>query len=559
MKTYSSKIVVIIIWLIAFSSCEEDFLNEKPPHIITAELLYSTLDGFEAGLNGLYSAVRDEKGGAPYGNSVGSKASYFLCGTDLFTANSLDNNKGMSTLTSNWGGTNNPSYFIHEEMFLWLYKIVNASNTIINRAELEGVDWAGMGKSAIDNKNRVVAEARAIRAWAYRHLSYLYGDVPLSIQESAGSTVKTDWERAPIDDVRKLIISDLLYAEKYITVEPSLPGRITKGAVQTYLAEMYLTINKPDSTIYWTNQTINNPAYKLVTQRYGVKSNKAGVPYMDMFYDGNANREEGNTEALWTFNFEYNTIGGGQALLRRVFMSRYNSINVKGVVPFQLTVERGGRPQSWVSLTKFALDLYEPQDARFSDYAIKKYMILNTAQENAPQAADKLPSGYQYGDTIHFNWSQPISFSKFNVFNWPWTRKIEGTDPNDPTASFQSNDQLYLRLAETYLLKAEAQFKKGEMNAAAETINIIRRRSNASEITGNDVDLDFILDERGRELLFEEHRRHTLVRTGKWLERVQAYDLHGGQKAIQRDALYPIPTVVIDANLSSAMPQNPGY
>src|SRR5690606_18884342 len=127
------------------------------------------------------------------------------------------------------------------------------------------------------------------------------------------------------------------------------------------------------------------------------------------------------------------------------------------------------------------------------------------------------------------------------------------------TASFQSNDQLYLRLAETYLLKAEAQFKKGEMNAAAETINIIRRRSNASEITGNDVDLDFILDERGRELLFEEHRRHTLVRTGKWLERVQAYDLHGGQKAIQRDALYPIPTVVIDANLSSAMPQNPGY
>jgi starch-binding outer membrane protein, SusD/RagB family len=555
MKKISYILTVLFIFTALFG-CDKTMLDEKPPHIITTELLYTDLEGFETGLNGLYSKVRDEKGGA--WGTVFAMVSMFIGGTDLFSANTSDNNR-TSDLMRTWGTLNNPNHQNIRETFLWLYQVVNAANTLINRAENDNVNWIGRGKSPAENKNRVIAEARAIRAWAYRHLSYLFGDVPLSLQESAGSTIRTDWERTPILEVRKQIVRDLLFAENHIATEASLPGRITKGAVQTYLAEMYLTLDNPDSTLYWANQAINNPAYKLVTERYGVRQNQPGVPFMDMFYDGNANREERNTEALWTFNYAYNTIGGGLALLRRVFMSRYNSIRVGGIVPFQLTVERGGRPQSWFGVTKFALDLYEPQDDRFSDHAIAKYMVFRSAQENAPYPADRLPAGYNYGDTIHFNWSQPITLTRNNVFDWPWTRKIEGTDPNDPTANFQSNDQVYLRLAETYLLKAEAQLLLGSPGDAAETINIIRRRSNAGEVSASDIDIDFILDERGRELLFEEHRRHTLVRTGKWLERVQAHNYNGGQNATARDALFPIPQIIIDANLTRAMPQNQGY
>src|SRR5690606_38548577 len=104
----------------------------------------------------------------------------------------------------------------------------------------------------------------------------------------------------------------------------------------------------------------------------------------------------------------------------------------------------------------------------------------------------------------------------WNVLNWPWPRKVEGADPLDPVSSYQGNDIPYLRLAETYLLKAEAEYLLGDTEAAAEALNTIRRRSNASEITPADVDLDFILDERTRELVAEEHRRWTLLRTGKW-------------------------------------------
>ncbi|MCK4923303.1 MAG: RagB/SusD family nutrient uptake outer membrane protein, partial [Bacteroidales bacterium] len=91
------------------------------------------------------------------------------------------------------------------------------------------------------------------------------------------------------------------------------------------------------------------------------------------------------------------------------------------------------------------------------------------------------------------------------------------------------------------------------------TINIIRERSNAIPITGADVTLDYILDERSRELIVEEERRYTLLRTGKWLERTAKYNHYGGELIAPRDTLFPIPQTVIDANLTKYMPNNPGW
>src|SRR5690606_8004649 len=113
----------------------------------------------------------------------------------------------------------------YDDVFGWLYGIVSAANAIVIHAE-EGadIDWTGGNATPEENKNRVIGEAKAIRAWAYRHLSYSWGDVPLNLQEALGSTIRTDWQRAPVAEVRKQIISDLLAAEPYIPVEASLPG-----------------------------------------------------------------------------------------------------------------------------------------------------------------------------------------------------------------------------------------------------------------------------------------------------------------------------------------------
>ena len=126
-------------------------------------------------------------------------------------------------------------------------------------------------------------------------------------------------------------------------------------------------------------------------------------------------------------------------------------------------------------------------------------------------------------------------------------------------ADFAWTDQIYIRLADTYLLKAEAQMKLGQTDAAAATINVIRARSHATPITGAQVNIDFILDERSRELFVEEERRMTLLRTHKWFERTQLYNKFGGERITLRDTIFPIPQDVIDANLTKLFPQNAGY
>lgn len=553
------KILIIIPITIG---CSNDILDEKPPHLITSETLYVNLTGFDAGLNGLYSLVRMEREG---GN--GCRMEIFMNGTDNLTPNSDSKDIGnWGEIPRFWGARLNAEDVAVRNHFRWLYSVVNAANTIISRAENLEVDWAGDGNSPEANKNRVLAEARAIRAWAYRHLSGSWGDVPLSLEESKGSTIRTDWVRTPVAEVRKQIVSDLLFAEKHIPVERSYRGRLTKGAVQHYLAEMYLYFNKPDSTLYWTNQVVNNPAYRLITERYGVRKNQAGVPVHDMWYEGNENRDQGNTEALWVFQFAIQTIGGGSSSggWRRIHLSRYADIVVDGVKPLRNTYERGGRGGTRMSLTNWAISIYEDQDHRASPYAMRKYFILNDATANAPYPADRLPKGYNYGDTIWCDWG-PVGVNELSSTNRintrrPYMRKAEGCDPNNPDLDGgQYNDQPYLRLAETYLLKAEAELLLNKKQEAANTLNIIRKRSNASEITADQVSIDFILDERSRELVAEEHRRYTLIRTGKLIERARKYNFNGGQFITERDVLYPIPQEVIDANLTLEMPQNPGF
>lgn len=555
-KSIKIKICYIAI-TIAMYGCSDSWLKETPPHLITGETLYTNLEGFEAGLNGLYARVREEKTGSSGENFL--RAAVMMEGTDNVVPH---HRHGFGQVAEDWVNMNSSTSGQYLSQWNWLYSIVNAANTIISHAESNNnINWSGNSSTKEENKNRVIAEAKAIRAWAYRHISFLWGDVPLTLEESKGSNIKTDWVRTPVADVREQIKRDWLFAVEYVGLEPSRQGRITKGAIMHYLSELYLVLNKPDSALYWADKCIHTTNYKLITERYGVKKNSPGVVFMDMFCEGNINREEGNTEALWVFQYEYNVIGGDYNIMRRWISStwQHTSLVVGGIRPLQYTLDRGGRGLGRIAMNKFAIDLYEPNDDRGSDYAIRKYYVLQDATQNAPSPADILPRGWKYGDKIQLKWDQDITSTANRKLDWPYTRKWDSaikTDVQDPRSY---NDIAYIRLAETYLLKAEAQMLLNDKAGAAETINTIRRRAHARDISASDVDIDFILDERSRELVTEEHRRYTLLRTGKWLERVKKYNKNGGQFATERELLFPIPQEIIDANLTLKMEQNPLY
>ena len=545
------KLIASISMVIILLGCDlAQTLNENPPHIITSDKLYTDYTGFQTGINGVYAAIRYEVENTSMPKQV------FVNGNDNMSPNYVN---GFGNLASKWGDLNNAASSDFNRVFNWLYGIINATNTIIDRAEGDNIDWKGGDGSETENKNFVLAEAKAMRAWAYRHLTYLWGDVPLSLAESAGKTIKTDWERTPKNEVRTQILEDFLYAEQYIPVEP-IPGRMSKGAVQTFLAEMYLVVNDPEKALQWADKVLNTPEYQLVTERFGVNKDKPGVPFMDMFYEGNKNREEGNTEALWVWQFGYQAIGGGtNPRTRAMHLQRYMDIKIGGLQPLQITFERGGRGKAYTAPTKYFMESYESQDDRFSNYAVRKFFILKNGEQNAPNPSDKLPEGYAFGDTIKLNWNKPLTAANWEVNDWPYSRKFEGSIPDNVASDYNYDDYIALRLADTYLLKAEAQFKLGNLSGAAETINIIRRRSNASDVSASDINIAFILDERSRELFNEEYRRYTLLRTGKWYERTKAYNTFGGEKVSERDTLFPLPQAVIDANLTSPMPQNPGF
>jgi hypothetical protein len=552
MKNSVQLFLITLLFSLVSAGCKDSFLEEQPVNIIAPENLYVNKSGFEAGLYGLYNLVRRERGGIDGGPTTNTTNDMYITpafiGVDnaysLFPAGGQQPERVFNT----FGVTLNASVPYISNVWQWLYQTINAANTIIDRAENPSIKWTET------EKKQIVGEAKLVRAWAYRHLTFMFGDVPLNLTESTGNSIKTDWERTPVTAVRKAMEEDLLYAEANIAETPPNAARFPRAVATHYLAELYLTIGDNTKAKLKAQTLVNNPLYKLVTARYGVNKSLPGTPFTDMFIDGNSNRSEGNTEALFVLQNEYLSAGGENCIMRRWWVNRYERITVSGKTPVTFSVENGGRGIGRFGVTKYALSLYGATDDRGSDFAWRFSWTMNNAAS--------LPTGAKVGDVFKLNISgnEPVT-NAGTAQAWPNTRKWDWAPsiPSDLQQSSNFNDIIYLRLAETYLLLAEAQFKLGELADAATTINALRNRAKATPITASQVTLDFILDERSRELITEEHRRYTLTRTKTWFDRTKKFNINAGAVIALRDTILPIPQTVIDANLTKAMPQNPGY
>lgn len=553
------KLSLSTILVLSGLQCHKGFLDEEPKAIIAPDNLYVNKAGFDAGLYGLYNRVRSERKGIN-GASNDLTSTAAVIGVD--NAYSLYPAGGAAeSVFNDFGVRMNPTAGYIRNLWEYLYQTINAANTIVDRAENPDVEWTE------DEKNQVVAEARLIRAWAYRHLTYLWGNVPLNLHESDGNSIRTDWDRTPVAEVRAAMEQDWLFAEAHLPDVPVMDGRASKAVAQHYLAELYLTIGNNEKAREKAQAVVSNTNYNLMTARYGVNANQPGTAFTDMFLDKNSNRSEGNREVLWTFQNEYLTVGGDVNIMRRWWVNRYNTIKVNNKTPITFSVENGGRGIGRFAATKYAFSVYGPNDDRGSYHAWRYFYIMNYPSSlpsgSQPNATCASPgwTGSRIGDTVKLsiNCNEPNP-SATTAQNWPSTRKWDwAPPPPDVENSSNYNDQVYLRLAETYLLLAEAQFKLGDAPGAAITINAIRNRAHATPITAGDVTMEFILDERSRELFSEEHRRYTLLRTGTWFDRTKQYNRFTGAKIALRDTLLPIPQSVIDANLTKPMEQNPGY
>lgn len=282
--------------------------------------------------------------------------------------------------------------------------------------------------------------------------------------------------------------------------------------------------------------------FHLMTSRFGAEKDKAGDPFSDMFKEYNQNRTSGNMESIWVMQLEYNTTGGGGAnedWTKRAWVPKY--YNEDG---FVLADSLGGRGLAQIVPFKWWIDsndFFASSDIRNSEYNIKRNWYYNDT------SSDK------YGKKAEIT---EETWTKFTIY--PAVTKFFYGKAEDLSYGGNNKDRMKFRLAETYLLLAEARLMQNNAQGAADAINVIRKRANAPEITAKDATIDFLLDERIRELVGEELRRFTLVRTGKLVERVKKYNPHSNTMD-EHHTLWPIPQTIIDSNTGAEFPQNPGY
>lgn len=517
-----------------------DFLNEEMKSTLGPDNTYTSSYGFELAATGLYGWARSEFntwGEATTSQGQACPYEMFQIATDIVhQGQQMDGSlKPFEQLSYT------PSTTFVVSYWNWGYGLIASANELLKYADIN-TNWDNASDKALYQ-----ATARFFRAYAYRYLVYLYGDVPYV--ETIETNYRTDFTRTPKKEVLDKMIKDLQFAEENLPEDPNTveTGKLTSWAAKHLLSEVYLMAEQYELARDKAEEVIESPYFHLMQQneRFGAEKDKPGDVFHDMFIENNQNRTSGNMESIWVMQYEYQTDGGGGAYddwTRRAWNPRYWD-KLEG---FVLADSLGGRglaqivPLTW--WIEDQTDFYDANDIRNSEYNIKRHWYYND-----PAFPDKLGKEAPITqDTREKNQIYPVI-----------TKFFYGKADN-LTYEGNNKDRIKFRLAETYLLKAEACIQLGDYEGAKNAINAVRKRAGANEITASQATMDFLLDERIRELVGEELRRFTLARTGKWLERVKKYNSYSAHMD-EHNLLLPIPQYIIDLNTEVEFPQNPGY
>ncbi|RWU04319.1 RagB/SusD family nutrient uptake outer membrane protein [Pedobacter chitinilyticus] len=547
MKNFIKTSLALII-LISLGGCKK-FLEEDLKTELAPSNTYTSTYGFEVGSAGLYSLTRSEyntfgEGGAFIHNAATPYES-LQAATDIADVINSD-----GSLTAHATLTITPTERFALSYWNWAYSLISSANLMLVYSE-KNTNW-----DSPTDKLRFQAEARFFRAYAYRTLTYLYGDVPYV--ETILYDFKLNFTRTPKAEVIAHMVDDLKFAVANLPTNPDVTdfkeGKLTKWAASHLLSEIYLLQGDYPAAEQAALAVINSGYYNLMKTRFGVAKDKAGDVFSDMFLENNQNRKSGNRESIWVLQFQFNTIGGGtnsDDWTRRAWIPNYSSIS-----GFVLADTLGGRgiaqlvPMKWwvgtnrTNATGNVAGIFSATDMRNSNYNIKRDWYYNNS-------ADAALFGKKANITEQTWFTTKTLFPAITKFFYGRTENLA------LTGSYK--DRMKFRLAETYLLLAEAYLGQNNPGKAADAINEVRRRAGAGDVAAAQVDMDYLLDERIRELVGEESRRFTLVRTKKYVDRIKAHNPAVAGKVTENNMLWPIPQVIRDANTGAPFPQNPGY
>ena len=428
-KVKSSLLLIVAVFFAA--SCES-YLDEQPSTLIDLGYVYNTEEGLKSGIVSLYKFNRDRLG-TEYGS-----------------------------------------------LYFWkhFYNISNKATGLINAAEvIEGVDE--------DSKNKIIAEAKFFRAYAYFYLYRMYKNIYVTTETvTVDNAFDLIEDKSSETEIFALLNSDLNFAIEHLDWNVQF-GRVSKGTAKHIKAKVAMWEGNWDEAKTQALSVIEDPEspFRLVESTGDV-------------FKGDRN----TTEQLFTVQSQLDVLGGGNTtMLNANYVTQY--FQISGI---ESNNEQGGQGFSRVLPNRYLLDLLaEDENDTRDDNTYFRLKYYYTSGANVGEEIDiykpiteENPEGDDY-----LNYYKRLH---------PSCIKFAQEDSPNPASYFQQTNIVVYRLAETYLIAAEALMRSG--GDGLPYLNEIRERANATPI--ETLTLQAIMDENARELSFEGERFFFLKRLG---------------------------------------------
>jgi starch-binding outer membrane protein, SusD/RagB family len=559
------KIIVILgIIITAFSSCS-DYIEEESLSNVPADETYKTASGFQLLVNTDYARLKGIYGGNPW---------LFESGTDMYAEGRTPEPAGISQYTLLI-----PSAANVDDLYTSCYQQIQSVNKTVYYSTIT---------EQTANLNSLVGEARFLRANAYFLLVQTYGGVPIVLDNITSAVLS--FKRNTAEEVYAQIIADLDASLASVgTGAYAATGKVNKRAVNDLLAKVYLTRGY---------ETFGTPADFTKAAAYAdaaIAGQALNIPFNQLFVTTATSDNDLNAETIFSVQYDKNSTSTNPTQLGNNQFYYFSS--------YLGGAETGAPLRSYnLCPTTYALGLYEKGDKRW-DATFMTEILEETVTVDGKAKTNLYYPYYRPANASavkvrHFyepKWFTPADRAAWNTANaarkaatfvyHPWgeysadhtlidnrdcytipVKKFDDANPTTPssTGPVSTRDIIVSRLGETYLIAAEAYLKAGNPTTGLDRLNEVRRRAGVANATIGQFNIDYILDERGRELVGEYKRWFDLKRTGTLVDRASAYNYKikaanfvgvDGKLKILR----PIPQTALDLNQNKDFPQNPGY
>lgn len=615
MKKNHHKIIhnlLIVAAVATFSGCSKDFLKPEPLSFFEPDATFTTQSGLDAAM---VMCDRHLRGYWTYTSYVdmGRPMSTEYMFTDVAVAGKTDNGNILSDVATRLTPTDMPERI----PFFWgeTYNGIKYANTVLTYVDrVESLDEAG--------KNQYRGRALFHRSFRYLALCFQFKDVPLITKLLRAP--KTNYQSAKREAILQMITSDMEKAVQWVPdqAQMSLTGMINKGACRQLLIKCYLATGQWDKALAQADTLIDHSGYSLMTNNFGTFIS----PYATVW--------PVTRNVIWDLHRPENKAIGANKETILVMINRNNTdmgINLNAIRNWGPMLDNAG---TTTPDGKQAVRFYAPSNSNYRalyDYnhalgrgiavirptwfAQKSVWYVNGINDEGDLRHSTSTGNWVTMDSLKYNDPSSTYFGQNlrlrsasgkllcndtirNWFDYPHYKyyiedPVATQNPNSADHRGGAGDWYCYRLAETYLLRAEAKFYKGDIAGATEDVNIVRRRAKCTQLYST-VNIGDIMNERARELHMEEWRftelsrvSYCLALSGKpdewgnsyavdnlwqnsyWYQRIQHYNnfYNKGNVTVKgrsytiapHNISWPIPQSEIDANGGARLHQNPGY